>query len=335
MRRFLVTLAASAATVLAAAGAHAQPDYTGKQINIVIGYGVGGTYYHYAQLFSRHMGRFLPGQPQMIVQSMPGAGGVRMLNEAAVRMAADGSNLFLPPDTAVVTQLLEPNAVSYDARRFHYIGTADQQNMVWVVRKSKAAILDDMKTRDIFMGSSGKGSTGYIIPNIAMGLLGLRVKQVGGYQGSRDTILAMERGEIDGSVQGWQVWIQARPDWFTGEGAFAAAMMQIGLEPDVEIPNVPLLRNLVLPEDRTMVSLLDTIGMIGRSLAPPQLPADHLQAMRAAFDTMTADGEFRAEARKMQLRVTPRTGAALQKDISDSLARIDSTAVERARALGN
>jgi tripartite-type tricarboxylate transporter receptor subunit TctC len=272
----------------------------------------------------------------MIVQSMPGAGGVRMLNEAAVRMSADGTSIFLPPDTTVVTQVLEPNAVTYDARRFHYIGTADQQNMVWVVRKDKARNAADMLQREVFMGSSGKGSTGYIIPNIAMALMGLKVKPVGGYQGSRDTILAMERREIDGSVQGWQVWIQARPDWFSGPDAFAVAIMQVGAAPDVEIPQVPLLRDLVKPEDRGVVSLLDTIGMIGRSLAaPPGVPAAYVEALRGAFDKMVADTEFRSEAQKMQLRVTPRTGAELQKDIASSMSSLDAAAVQRARALVN
>ena len=109
-------------------------DYTGKQVTIVIGYGVGGTYSQYGQLFSHHLGRFLPGKPNVIMQSMPGAGGVRMLNEAAVRMRAEGATIFVPPDTMVTTQLLETSGVAYDARKFHYIGTADQQNTFWVIR---------------------------------------------------------------------------------------------------------------------------------------------------------------------------------------------------------
>src|SRR5215217_4066367 len=167
--------------------ASAQPvNYKGKQVTIVIGYGVGGTYSQYAQLFAHHLGRFLPGAPNVIMQSMPGAGGVRMLNEAAVRMRGDGTMIFVPPDTMVITQLLETSGIFYDARKFHYIGTADQQNNFWVIRRPAGTTIADMKTREVFMGNSGKGSTGYMIPAIAKPLLDLKVKVIGGYEGSRD-----------------------------------------------------------------------------------------------------------------------------------------------------
>ena len=107
------------ATVLLLSGAQssqASVDYKGKQLVIVIGYGVGGTYYQYAQLFSRHLSKHLPDRPSIIVQSIPGAGGVRMLNDAANRMRSDGTMLFMPPDTMVVTQLLEQSGILYDAR---------------------------------------------------------------------------------------------------------------------------------------------------------------------------------------------------------------------------
>ena len=130
---------------VAASPAAAQIDYKGKTIAISIGYGVGGSYYFHAQLFSRHLDRHLPGNPNIIVQSRPGAGGVRMLNEAAVRMTTDGTNLFLPPDTMVVTQLLQPEGLAYDARKFNYIGTVDQQNTFWVLRRSAKASIEGMR----------------------------------------------------------------------------------------------------------------------------------------------------------------------------------------------
>ena len=112
----LVCVAAFAAP----GAAQAPADYTGKRVTIVIGYGVGGTYDQYAQLFSRHLGEFLPGHPTTVVQTMPGAGGVKMLNEAATRAIADGTMIFIPPDTMVTTQLLDASGNFYDARRFQY-----------------------------------------------------------------------------------------------------------------------------------------------------------------------------------------------------------------------
>ena len=309
-------------------------DYKGKQVVITIGYGVGGTYYQYAQLFAHHIGRFLPGEPTVIVQSMPGAGGVRMLNEAAVRMRADGTNIFVPPDTTVVTQLLEPNGIAYDARRFHAIGTADQQNTFWVVRRAVASSVTAFRDREVFMGGSGKGSTGYMIPAVARALLGLKVKLIGGYEGSRDTILAMEKGEIDGSVQAWQAWMQARPGWFGTADSFAAPILQVGVTPDPDAPPAPLLGSLVQPDDRAIVGLFDSIGVIGRGLAAPAgTPPDYVEALRTAFTKMLGDPEYRAEAAKTGLRVLPKSAEDVQKAINETIGSVDARMLARARSL--
>jgi tripartite-type tricarboxylate transporter receptor subunit TctC len=316
--------------------AAAAADYSGRQLTIVIGYGVGGTYYQYAQLFSHHLGRFLPGNPSVTVQSMPGAGGVRMLNEAAVRMRADGSMIFVPPDTMVTTQLTETSGILYDARKFHPIGTADQQNAFWVIRRPAGTSIADMKRREIFMGNSGKGSTGYNIPSIAKPLLGLKVKPVAGYDGSRDTILAMERGEIDGSVQAWQTWLQARPTWFQGSDGYGVPLFQVGVTRDPDAPPVPLLSDLVATEDRPIVGLFDTIGLLGRGLAAPSgTPPDYVEALRKAFDAMVTDADYRAEAQKVQLRTLPKPGIELQPAIANAIGSADAATLERARGFLN
>ncbi len=326
-----MTLVAALSTPSAGAA-----DYTGKQLTIVIGYGVGGTYSQYAQLFSRHIGRFLPGKPNVVVQSMPGAGGVRMLNEAAVRMHADGTMIFVPPDTMVTTQLLETSGISYDARQFNYIGTADQQNTFWVIRRPAGATIADVKSREVFMGHSGKGSTGYMIPAIAKPLLGLKVKVIGGYEGSRDTILAMEKGEIDGTVQAWQAWTQARPAWFSGTNSYGVPLLQVGVTPDPDAPRVPLLSDLVAKEDRPIVALFDTIGLIGRGLAaPPGTPPDYVGVLRSAFNSMMQDSDYRAEAQKSLLRVLPKTGEELQKAITAAINGVAPATIERARSFLN
>ncbi len=137
-----------------------------------------------------------------------------MLNEAAVRMTTDGTNLFLPPDTMVVTQLLQPEGLAYDARKFHYVGTVDQQNTFWVLRRGPKATLEGMRANEVFMGSSGKGSTGYMIPALAGPLLGLKIKQVDGYDSSREMILAMDGRDRRNAASVVRV------------GAVAAAMVQ-------------------------------------------------------------------------------------------------------------
>jgi tripartite-type tricarboxylate transporter receptor subunit TctC len=335
-KRAIACVAMLFAWGLTSASAQTAANYKGKQVTIVIGYGVGGTYSQYAQMFAHHLGRFLPGNPNVIVQSMPGAGGVRMLNEAAVRMRGDGTMIFVPPDTMVITQLLDTSGIFYDARKFHYIGTADQQNNFWVIRRPAGTTIDGMKTREVFMGNSGKGSTGYMIPAIAKPLLGLKVKVIGGYEGSRDTILAMEKGEIDGTLQSWQTWMQARPTWFAGPNSYGVPMLQVGVTADPDAPKVPLLSALVAREDKPIVALLDTIGLIGRGLAaPPATPPQYRDALRKAFNSMMADAAYRAEAQKTQLRVLPKNGDELQKAIAEAIDNADPATIERARAFLN
>ena len=311
----------------------ADVDYRGKTVTISIGYGVGGSYHFYAQLFAHHLGRFLPGQPGMVVQSTPGAGGVRLLNEAASRMRNDGTQIFLPPDTTVVTQLLAPEGLLYDARKFRYIGTADQQNTFWVVRRGPNASIQGMQAADTFMGSSGKGSTGYMIPALAGPLLNLKIKPVGGYEASREMILAMDRGEIDGTLQAWQVWKQSRPAWFE-PGGFAVPVIQVGASADPDAPMTPLLRDLVKQQDRPLVALFDTIGLIGRSLAAPNgTPDDVVASLRAAFQSMLRDPEYIAEAQKSQLRILPRSGAELESAILAAFESSSPDVVRQAREL--
>ncbi|HEY2884822.1 MAG TPA: hypothetical protein VGJ08_06385 [Rhizomicrobium sp.] len=313
--------------------AHADANFLGKTITIFIGYGVGGSYHFYAQLFAHHLGRFLPGQPAIIVQSSPGAGGVRMLNEAAVKMRTDGTNLFIPPDTMVVTQLLQPAGLAYDARKFRYIGTADQQNTFWVVRRGPHSSLEGMRVGETFMGSSGKGSTGYMIPALAAPLLGLKIKHVGGYNSSREMILAMDKGEIDGTLQAWQVWKQSRPSWFEPNG-FAVPVIQVGAVSDPDAPNTPLLRDLVAPNDKPLASLFDTIGTLGRSLAAPAAVSEEdLAALRDGFKAMSADPEFIDEAKRTQLRLLPKSGDDLEAAIADAFANSSPDVVRRAQAL--
>jgi tripartite-type tricarboxylate transporter receptor subunit TctC len=331
----LALLAVLALAWVVPSSGHAQPSsFKKNQVTISIGFGVGGTYHQYAQLFSRHLGRFLPGEPIIIVQSVPGAGGVRLLNEAAMRMPADGSNIFLPPDTMLVSQLLDQSGINFDAGRFSYVGTADQQNAFLATRRSAATTVDDLKNRPTFMGSSGSGSTGYLIPAFAAPLLGLKTKPVGGFKGSADIILAMERGEIDGSVQGLQVWTQARPDWFKGSNSFAVPIIQTGVAPDPEAPDVPLLSKLVKPEDVSLVALLDTMGLIGRSLAmPPNTPPETVAIFRSAFERMVADEAYRSDAAKVRLRSIPKTAEQLEGGVRGALNAADASVVARAREL--
>lgn len=336
--------ARSAIAVLLTAGlavlpghARAQPavDFAGRQLSIAIGYGTGGTYYAYAKLLAEHLGRFLPGKPGIIVQSMPGAGGVRLLNTAMRVMPTDGTQLFVPPDTMLIAQLTAKDGIQFDARRFRYVGTANQQNTFFAVRRTAASSIADVKAREVVVGHSGIGSAGHLIPALARETLGLKIKAIAGYEGSRDTLLAIERGEIDGGSFGWETWAQAVPKWFEGaDKSFAVPLFQLGRAPDPDKPGVPLLATLVAPSDGALVNLFDTIGLIGRSLAlPPATRDDIVEQHRKAMQAMLADREFQAEAARRKLRLMPLAGAELEAAILSAAGSADPGVLARARAM--
>ena len=308
--------------------------YAGKQLNISIGYGTGGTYYTYAKLVADHLSQFVEGKPNVIVQSLPGAGGVRLLNAAAKLMTGDGTQLFVPPDTMVMSQMMSKEGVQYDARKFHYLATINQQNNVFVARRDSAISIDDLKKREIIVGHSGIGSAGHIVPSIAKDVLGLKLKLIGGYEGSRDTIFAMERGEIDAAIFGWETWEQAVPTWFKGDASFVVALFQTGYRRESALPDVPLFRDLAKEGDRALVELSDTQVILGRSIAlPPSAPKALIEQFRKIIAQMVADPEFKFDAQRRRLILNPLSGAELQSAIHEAISAPTPALIARAKSL--
>jgi tripartite-type tricarboxylate transporter receptor subunit TctC len=173
-----LALTGLAAAVMAAAAmpaAHAAgPDFSGKTMKIVIPFGFGGTYGKYARVFADHLPNHLPGKPNIIVQSMPGAGGVKAMNFAYNVMPKDGFSLLEPIDTCVIVQLMQADKVKYDVRKFTWLGSSNQTNNVMVIRTDAPAttVEEMMKGGKVLMGSTGPGSDGTIFPKLAAGLLG-------------------------------------------------------------------------------------------------------------------------------------------------------------------
>jgi len=328
--------AALGATAMLAAPAKAQDfDFAGKQIKIVIGFGVGGTYGKYAQMFADHLKPYIPGNPTIIVESRPGAGGMLAANYAAQAMPANGLNYLVPPDSSVVVQLMAPKKAKYDMRKFTSIGTANQTNVIVVARADSGVTKwEDLKTTEIPMGSTGLGSTAYIIPSLVNGLLGTKMKIVSGYKGSNKTGLAVEQGEVRGAAFNWLFWKSGFGRWFEGDKPFANAILQVGLSPDPELPNVPMLKDLVADADKPIVEFIGALGLIGRGLAaPPGTPESAIKIMRAAWAKMIVDPKFIADAKKRNLRVIPATGEEVQAAVNNAIDSAKPELVARASEL--
>ena len=338
MRAKTIAAGLAAFAALTVAGpAWAATSFEGKTIKIVIPYGPGGTYDKYGVTFSNYLGKHIPGNPNIILQHMPGAGGVKAMNWAYNVMPKDGLNMIVPLDNAVINQLMRPEKMRFDARRFIWLGSSNQTNIVMVVRTDTGiAKLDDMKAKNVIGSTSGKSSTGYIFPQLLKGLFGYKVKMVTGYKGSSKSILAVERGETQMAAFNWLAWASKVPHWFEGDKPFARPIVQIGVFRDPDLPeSVPMISDLVTDEmDRKAVDFIKVLGLLGRGLAlPPGVDPETVKTLRSAFDKMNADPEFAAELKKRRLRLIPSSGARIQEIVKKAIDNASPQVVQHARKL--
>ena len=338
LRKLTYGVLAAAAVAAAALPAHAQQSvadfYNGRTVTLVYGFGAGGTYGKYSLLLAEFLSKHIPGNPQVVAQSMPGAGGLKAANFAFNAMPKDGSSLYMPVDSMIISELLRPNKVKFKSNKFIWLGNVVQSNSVIVLR-SDAGInkLSDLKTKQVIMASTGKGSQTFLMPQLVNALYGAKLKIVAGYKGSRSAQLAMEQGEAQGVSLTWLAWATARPDWFK-PGGFAKPVVQIGVEREQDLPDVPMFSEVVASnEDKQIVKFMASIGPIGRGLVvPPGTPPDRVKALRAAFQGVINDPEFIAEVKKRNLRVIPLSGEKVQNIVDDSL-KAPPSVVKRAREL--
>jgi tripartite-type tricarboxylate transporter receptor subunit TctC len=328
--------AALGATAMLAGPAQAKDfDFKGKQIKLVIGYGFGGTYGKYSRMFAEHLKRHIPGNPNVIVESRPGAGGLLATNYAAKAMPANGLNYLVPPDSAVVVQLMRPKKAKFDMSKFSWIGSANQTNVILVVRSDTGVKKwEDLRTIAVPMGSTGMASTSTIMPGLVNRMLGTKMKIVTGYKGSSKTGLSIEQGENRGSAFNWLFWKSKYARWFEGDKPYARAVLQLGHFKDPELPNVPMMKEVVDPKYKPVLQFIGSLGLIGRGVAaPPGTPQGAIDVMRVAWEKMVKDPGFIADAKKRRLRVIAADAATIQKVVSDSIANTDPKTVAWAAEL--
>lgn len=304
--------------------------YNGRTVTLVYGYGAGGTYGKYSMMLAEFLSNHIPGKPTIVTQSMPGAGGLKATNYAYNVMPKDGSAIFMPPDSLVISELLEPNKVKYKSKEFTWLGTAIQSNSVIVLR-SDAGIksVSGVKTKQVIMASTGRGSQTFLMPSLMNGLYGAKFKIVMGYKGSQGSQHAMEQNEAQGVCLTWLAWKTGKPQWL--ESGFAKPLVQIGYQKEQDLPDTPMLRDLVTGDDKKIVNFMASLGPIGRGLAvPPGLPKDRVAALRKAFAATVASSAFKAAAAQRHLRVNPLTGEQVQAIVAESLD-VSEAVVKRAR----
>ncbi len=310
--------AAVCATLIAGAlsvhAASAQPAveafYKGRDVQIIIGAGVGGTYGLYTQLAARHLRRHIPGQPNLILQSMPGAGGNVALNYSYVVAPKDGSVMHLV-HAEVLYETLLSESVKFNAANYQYIGRiADGDGLVLSTKASAIRTLDDAKKREVTLGVTGFANIFALGPLMLNRGAGTRFKIIAGYKGASDISLAMQRGELDGSGMTLANAMTSHADKLAS-GEFVP-LFAVSSKRLAAYPQVPTMTEFGAAADKTLMEIYASTGTIGRALAfPPGVPADRVAALRVAFDKMLEDPDFKAETTKSKIPVVPLKGEAV------------------------
>jgi tripartite-type tricarboxylate transporter receptor subunit TctC len=295
--------------------------YRGKNFTIIVGYSAGGGYDVYARAIGRYINRHIPGSPNIVVTNMPGAGSLASVNYLYNIAPKDGTAMATFGRGIPMEPLIGSGKFQFEATKLNYIGSASTELSVCAVtQKSKARTFEDALTTEIAMGGEGAGSDPDTYANLVKALTGARFKLVTGYPGGNDMAMAAERGELDGRC-GWS-WgsVKAtRPTWVSGPDALRV-LLQLSVERSPEMPNVPTIYEKTKSDsDKQVVRLIVSRQIIARPFAaPPNVPAERIAALRAAFDATMKDKDFLAEADKLKLEIVdPVSGADMQKLIDD------------------
>ena len=334
MRVLLTALLA----MIAATSARAQSIadfYKGKNVDLYVGYSVGGAYDLYARLLSRHMGKHIPGNPTIIPKNMEGAGSLRLANWLAQVAPRDGSTFgTIGRGTAFDPVLGQPGA-QFTAGDLSWLGSMNQEVSIcasWF--DSGVATFKDLQTKELLVGANSFNDDTGQFAKVLSNVLGTRMKIVAGYPGGNDVVLAMERGEVKGrGGWSWSSVLAAHMAWWKEKKI--NILVQLALDKHPDLPDVPLVTELAdNPAQRQMLRMIFARQVMGRPfVAPPGVPAERVAALRKAFmDTLT-DKQFLADAEKAKLEINPVDGEKVQALVKEIYATPAEVAKQAAAAL--
>lgn len=307
---------------VASAAESVKDFYSGKTIRMIIRSNVGGGYDQYARLLGRHIGRHIPGAPEVLPVNMPGGGGIVAANYVATVAPKDGSILSIVGQGLVVDQALDLNdSFKADLRTFGWVGNLSKSNQLTVAwHTSKTQTLEDAKKRETLIGATGAGSVSTQLPAFYNNILGTKFKIVVGYPGGTDINLAMERGEVEGrGTNPWASYRAMTPHYV--EKKMIVPLIQAGLKKEDELPNVPLLIDVVDPEQRPLAEFMSKAVSVGRPIATtPGVPKDRLTALRRAFDAALIDPAFIREAATQGAEIESMDGEELERIIVELIS---------------
>jgi tripartite-type tricarboxylate transporter receptor subunit TctC len=285
--------------------------YRGKTLRIVISTGVAGGFGEYARLLSEHIGGHIAGRPHVIVQSMPGAGGLLAANYLYASAPQDGTTIGIINSTVPLAPLWGSKGARFDSLKFNWLGTLDRAEGVCTLwHTSPVKTWADMLAKELTVGSIGAGSEMELYPAMLNKLFATRIKVIAGYKAGSDIDLAIERGELDGRCGTHLTSFKAlHPRWFAERKIVLPII--IAERRRGEFPDTPAVMEFVRDEEtRQQLQLMMVAQTMDRPvLAPPGVPGERVEELRAALDATMSDPAFRADIEKRSLHIDPMRGA--------------------------
>ena len=314
--RIVLLLALVLPSGLAAANAQAAADfYAGKQIELIVGSGSGGGYDTYARLLARHLARYLPGHPTIAVQNMPGAGGLRAANYLYNVAPKDGTSIGTFAHDLVLVGLLGRNPnIQFDSRKFIWLGSVSSfaDDAYLLIARPDAPVKSAAAARapegpPLLVGASAQGGGTSDIATLLRDILGFNLKLIPGYPDSNAMFLAIDRGEIDARFTAISVLQVTRPQWLLAQSGMHVIVQFARTVRHPQFPDVPTARQLARNDrDRALIELAELPYLMDRPfMAPPGLPPERAQALQEAFAAVQNDPQYREEAVRLRLDLSP------------------------------
>jgi tripartite-type tricarboxylate transporter receptor subunit TctC len=315
----------------AAANDDVENFYKGRTVTSIVPFGPGGGYAIYNQIMARHLGKFIPGNPQIVPQYRPGAGGIVASNYVYNVAPRDGSVMAMVSDAVALASVIDADKAKYKVNEFIWLGAIERVNNVLAVRADTGVrTFKDMLEKDVVVGGSGPGSPTSLLPSLLRWLQPVKIKTIEGYDGINPMFIAIERNEIAGATVSWTIFKTLRKQWF--DAGFLVPVVQFGSTKDKDLPNVPLAIELARTEQQRAVARFMASNVdVGRSfILPPGAPADRVAALRTAFDRMVKDTAFVDEITKAGFQLSPASGREVQLAVAQA-TRLDAELIRIVR----
>jgi tripartite-type tricarboxylate transporter receptor subunit TctC len=314
-------------TTAIATSSHAQTPaefYRGKTFRIMVAAAPGAAYDFVGRALAASMGRHIPGNPSIIVENLPGAGSLVVMNTLYNKVPRDGTVIGLPINGIVHEPRLkllsrEGGAVNFDINKMSFVGSPTQQPQVlWVWHETPFKSIEDLRGSKSIMGATSFGADNYVLPIMLNALLGTKMEVVTGYKAVADVFMAGERGELNGGTVNYSS-IAGKPDWVRDKKA--RVLIQFGVERIADLPDVPTAMELAGDENTKLA--LRTYALKYKAaypfMLPPGVPSERVETIRAAFMETMKDPQFIEDSRRIGIDVDPVSG----EDIARLVAEID------------